>query len=250
MDNDFQSILNRIKEMAELTDNKTIMIGGVATYLYSVQNKLNMKLLEYSHDGDLLIDIGNFKDLTDYYGGYDENKRLNKYELKIDGIDYDLYLEHNHSLLFSYEELFEHSQLILDIRVPAIEHLLKLKLIAYEDRKQSIKGEKDKRDIIKLLYFADIKNKPNVKILIDNKFEFKNVIEQCYEILKDNKAFLSMCHNDAHLASKLKKQCYDCMTFYDMIYERRYEWAKTLNMNIDDEQQPKQSSKTNKRKIK
>ena len=40
MDNDFQLILNRIKEMAELTDNKTIMIGGVATYLYSVQNKL------------------------------------------------------------------------------------------------------------------------------------------------------------------------------------------------------------------
>ena len=235
MDNDFQLILNRIKEMAELTDNKTIMIGGVATYLYSVQNKLNMKLLEYSHDGDLLIDIGNFKDLTDYYGGYDENKRLNKYELKIDGIDYDVYLEHNHSLLFSYEELFEHSQLILDIRVPAIEHLLKLKLIAYEDRKQSIKGEKDKRD---------------VKILIDNKFEFKHVIEQCYEILKDNKAFLSMCHNDAHLASKLKKQCYDCMAFYDIIYEQRYRWAEKFHMNIDDEKKLEEPSKKNKRKIK
>ena len=59
-----------------------------------------------------------------------------------------------------------------------------------------------------------------------------------------------MCHNDAHLAYKLKKQCYDCMTFYNMIYEQRYKWAKTLNMNIDDEQQPEQSSKKNKRKIK
>lgn len=110
----------------------------------------------------------------------------------------------------------------MDIRVPAIEHLLKLKLIAYKDRKQSIKDEKDKHDIIKLLYFADIKNKPNVKILIDNKFDFKNVINQCYEILKDNKAFLSMCNNDAHLASKLKKQCYDYLSLYDKIYEQEY----------------------------
>ena len=243
-------ILHKIQEISELTDKRTIVIGVMATYLYSVQNQFDIGLLKYDYDRKLLIDIVNLKDLTDYYGGCDENKYLNKYELEIDGIAYDLYLENHHSLLFSYEELFEHSQLILDIRVPAIEHLLKLKLIAYEDRKQSIKGEKDKRDIIKLLYFADIKNKPNVKILIDNKFEFKHVIEQCYEILKDNKAFLSMCHNDAHLASKLKKQCYDCMTFYNMIYEQRYKWAKTLNMNIDDEQQPEQSSKKNKRKIK
>lgn len=220
MDNDVKLILHRIQEISELTDNKTIIIGDIATYLYSVHNKFNIKLLEYDYDRKLLIDIVNLKDLTDYYGGCDENKHLNKYELKINGIDYDLYLEHNHSLLFSYEELFEHSQLILDIRAPAIEHLLKLKLIAYEDRKQSIKGEQDKLDIIKLLYFADIKNKHNVKILIDNKFEFKHVIEQCYEILKDNKAFLSMCHNDAHLASKLKKQCYDCMAFYNAICEQ------------------------------
>ena len=215
-------ILHRIQEISELTDNKTIVLGDMATYLYSVHNKFNMELLECDYDRKLLIDIVNLKDLIDYYGGYDENKLLNKYELDIDGLNYDLYLE----------ELFEHSQLILDIRVPAIEHLLKLKLIAYEDRKQSIKGEKDKRDIIKLLYFSDIKNKPNVKILIDNKF--KHVIEQCYEILKDNKAFLSMCHNDAHLASKLKKQCHDCMAFYDIIYEQQYKLDQTLNMNIDD----------------
>ena len=214
-------ILHRFKEISELTDTRTIVIGDIATYLYSVQNKFNMELLEDDYDRELFIDIVNLKDLTDYYGGYDENKLLNKYKLEIDGLDYDLYLTHHHSLLFSYEELFEHSQLILDICVPAIEHLLKLKLIAYEDRKQSIKGEKDKRDIIKLLYFSDIKNKPNVKILIDNKFEFKHVIEQCYEILKDNKAFLSMCHNDAHLTFKLKKQCYDCISFYDKIYEQQ-----------------------------
>ena len=208
-------ILHRIQEISKLTDNKAIVLGDIATYLYSVHNKFNMELLEDDYDRELFIDIVNLKDLTDYYGGYDENKQLNKYELKIYDFDYDLYFEHDHSLLFSYDELLKHSQLILDIRVPAIEHLLKLKLITYEDRKQSIKGEKDKRDIIKLLYFSDIKNKPNIEILIDNKFEFKHVIEQCYEILKDNKSFLSICHNDVHLASKLKKQCYDCMSFYE-----------------------------------
>ena len=214
-------ILHRIQEISELTDTRTIVIGDIATYLYSVQNQFNMELLEDDYDRKLLIDIVNLKDLTDYYGGCYENKCLNKYELEIDGIDYDVYLEHNHSLLFSYEELFKHSQLILDIRVPAIEHLLKLKLIAYEDNKLSIKGEKDKHDIIKLLCFADIQNQPNIEILIDNKFEFKHVIEQCYEILKDNKSFLSICHNDVHLASKLKKQCYDCMTFYEKIYKQQ-----------------------------
>lgn len=228
MDSDIQLVLKRIQEISELTDNKTIIIGDIAIYLYFVHNKFNMELLEYDYDRKLFIDIINLKDLTDYYGGYDENKHLNKYELKIDGIDYDLYLEDNHSLLFSYKELFEHSQLILDICVPSIEHLLKLKLIEYENSKQSIKGEKNKHDIIKLLYFADIKNKPNVKILINNKFDFKHVIEQCYEILKDNKAFLSMCHNDAHLASKLKKQCYDCLDFYNTIYEQQYKLTNII----------------------
>lgn len=215
-------ILHRIKEISELTDTRTIVIGDIATYLYSVHNKFNMELLECDYDRKLLIDIINLKDLTDYYGGCYENKCLNKYELEIGGLDYDLYLNHHHSLLFSYEELFEHSQLILDIRVPAIEHLLKLKLIVYEDNKQSIKGEKDKHDIIKLLCFAYIQNQPNVEILIDNKFEFKHALEKCYEILKDNKTFLSMCHNDVHLASKLKKQCYNCLYFYDKIYKQKY----------------------------
>lgn len=215
-------ILHRIQEISEITDTRTIVIGDIATYLSSVQNQFNMELLEDDYDRKLLIDIVNLKDLTDYYGGYDENKHLNQYELEIDGLDYDLYLDHHHSLLFSYEELFKHSQLILDIRVPAIEHLLKLKLIAYENHKQSIKCEKYKHDIIKLLCFSDIKNQPNVKILIDNKFEFKRVIEQCYEILKDNKIFLSICHNDAHLTFKLQKQCYDCISFYDKIYEQQY----------------------------
>lgn len=214
-------ILHKIKEISALTDNKTIVLGDIATYLYSFRNKFNMELLECDYDRKLLIDIVNLKDLIDYYGGYDKNKLLNKYELDIDGLDYDLYLNHHHSLLFSYEELFKHSQLILDIRVPAIEHLLKLKLIAYENNKQSIKGEKYKHDIIKLLCFTDIKNQPNVNILIDNKFEFKHVIGQCYEILKDNNIFLSICHNDAHLASKLKKQCYDCIAFYNKIYEQQ-----------------------------
>ena len=134
----------------------------------------------------------------------------------------------------------------MDIRVPSIEHLLKLKLIEYENSKQSIKGEKNKHDIIKLLYFADIKNKPNVEILINNKFDFKHVIEQCYEILKDNKDFLSICHNDAHLASKFKKQCYDCMAIYDIIYEQRYKWSEQFHMDIDD----KKTRRTIKKKIK
>ena len=120
-------ILHRIKEISELTDMRTFVIGDIATYLYSVQNQFNMDLLEDDYDRKLFIDIINLKDLADYYGGYDKNKCLNKYELKIDDVDYDLYIDHHHSLLFSYEELFEHSQLILDIRVPAIEHLLKLR---------------------------------------------------------------------------------------------------------------------------
>lgn len=222
-------ILHRIQEISELTDNKAIVLGDIATYLYSVHNKFNMELLEDDYDRELFIDIVNLKDLTDYYGGYDENKQLNKYELKIDDFDYNLYFEHDHSLLFSYDELLKHSQLILDIRVPAIEHLLKLELIAYENNKQSIKGEKYKHDIIKLLCFADIKNQPNVKILIDNKFEFKHVIKQCYEILKDNKIFLSICHNDAHLASKFQKQCYDFLDLYNTTYENNN------HMNIDNE---------------
>ena len=76
-------------KISELTDNKAIIIGNITNYLYSIQNKFNINIFEYNHDEKLLIDILSLKDLVDYYGGCDENKRLNKYELEIDDITYD-----------------------------------------------------------------------------------------------------------------------------------------------------------------
>lgn len=54
------------------------------------------------------------------------------------------------------------SVVIDGIRCASLEHLLILKLDAYADRKNSAKGDKDERDLIKIMCSLDI---PNLDIL-------------------------------------------------------------------------------------
>lgn len=151
----FLEIVKLVEEASELTDSTIIVIGGVATYLYSIKSEIDDDIIEFSHDGDFVISNQSLDDLQEYYGVANKNMRLKKHELKINDVDYDLYTEDKHTLLYSYKEMSEHSELIGTIRVPCIEHLIKLKTIAYNDRKSSAKGEKDKRDLIRLMYSAN-----------------------------------------------------------------------------------------------
>src|SRR3989344_65532 len=132
-----------------------ILIGGWAVYLLTKQQK--------SKDIDIVVDIDELQKLNKEE--LSKNDNLKKYEIKIQDIDIDIYVSHFSKLAIAPEHLKKYIKRIEGFNVACPESLVILKQGAYNDRKNSIKGEKDKIDIISLLFFSDIDFKVYKSIL-------------------------------------------------------------------------------------
>jgi hypothetical protein len=146
----WQALLRGIHEIGDLFQNDVVFIGGIAVYLHSVASKMAPEFVERSHDADLYISLPAFDDLRSIET-VTSNPRLRKKQFIKYGMDYDVYLEHNHSLLVSYADIFRASSIIDGIRVASLEHLLVLKMAALVDRENTPKGPKDARDVIRIV---------------------------------------------------------------------------------------------------
>ena len=135
-----------------------ILIGGWATYLLTKQQK--------SKDIDIVVDINELQKLK--LESLSKNDKLKKYEIKTGEVDIDIYLSHYSKLTIAPENLKKYSRKIEGFSVLSPEALIILKQGAYEDRKNSIKGEKDKVDILSLLFFSDFDFKIYKAILKEN----------------------------------------------------------------------------------
>jgi len=140
--------------LSEMFPDGIVFIGGVAVYLYTRSANASGRFVEFSHDGDFLISISDFADLRDIEE-VTANRRLNKYQIIREGIDFDVYLEYHNRLRIPYAEVLEGSKVIDGVRVAALEHLLLLKLAAFDARRGSAKGRKDERDLIRIGYLMD-----------------------------------------------------------------------------------------------
>lgn len=146
-----------------------ILIGGWAVYLYTKKMK--------SKDIDIIIDyneLGKFKEMYEII----KNSRLNKYEINLGEFDIDIYLPHYSKIGFPLEKINNYIQNLEGFTVPKIEILLLLKLFAYQDRKNSVKGEKDKIDIISMLNSVEIDWRLFKKINRDYKINLYNEIKE------------------------------------------------------------------------
>lgn len=139
-----QQLARRIS--AEYPD--AVLIGGIAIAQYA--KRANPALEEASHDLDLYLSLAGKNELRDRYEVI-RNQRLGKDSAIIDGEDVDLYIERQHRLAIPYDEIIAYAQDIDGIRVAALEHLLVLKLDAAQDRRASAKGDKDVRDLTRIL---------------------------------------------------------------------------------------------------
>lgn len=139
---------------------KFILIGGWAVYLWARTHK--------SKDIDIIVD---FKTLSELKSLYDlrKNDILKKYEIKINGIDIDIYVKHYSQLALSLESM--EAARIEGFAVAKPEFLLILKQSAEEERRESEKGEKDRVDIISLLLRCDIDFRKYRFLLKKNKKE-------------------------------------------------------------------------------
>lgn len=141
-----KSIAKRISQ--EFPD--AVFIGGLATYFHAFS--LGEEFREASHDADLYLSLAGKSELRDRYEvRRSTNRNLVKDSVLIEGEDLDLYVEHQHNLGIPYANVFAHSEMSTGVRVAALEHLFLLKLDAARDRWGTGKGQKDVRDVAKIV---------------------------------------------------------------------------------------------------
>jgi hypothetical protein len=127
---------------------KFILIGGWAAYLWTHLHK--------SKDVDIILpDIRDLDYLKENFT-LKKNDNLKKYEISFEEIDVDIYVPYYSKLAIPVEDVKRFTSSIEGIDVIIPEALLVLKQGAEEDREQSIKGDKDRVDIMALLMFSPI----------------------------------------------------------------------------------------------
>jgi len=124
-----------------------ILIGGWASYLWTKTHK--------SKDIDIIVDLQTLYKLKEEYKLV-KNERLKKYEIKFDEVDIDIYVPYYSKLSLPIENLKNYFTMVEGFKVVIPEILLILKQGAELDRGNSIKGQKDRIDIMTLLFYSDI----------------------------------------------------------------------------------------------
>jgi len=137
---------NILKELTKKPVEFTL-IGGWAAYLWTKLHK--------SKDIDIIVDINNLQYFKENYNLI-KNDRLKKYEVKFQEIDLDIYVPHYSKLAIPVEDVLEHITKIQNIKVVVPEVLLILKQGAEIERRESVKGGKDRVDIMTLIFYTDI----------------------------------------------------------------------------------------------
>jgi hypothetical protein len=182
-------ILKKIKKNLNF-----ILIGGWAVFLYTKSLK--------SKDIDIIID---YKELSELKKKFTiaKNQRLLKYEIKIEGIDIDIYLPHFSKIGLPITKITENTQTIESFIVPLPEILLILKLYAWNQRKGSVKAEKDLIDIFSILQKEVIDWGRYVKIIKEYKME--DINEKLKTLVSSQKAIPELDLTN-HKIAKLKKR--------------------------------------------
>lgn len=170
-----------------------ILIGGWAVFLYTKTLK--------SKDIDIIVD---YNELEKFKKEFDifKNERLKKYEVKLGGIDIDIYLPHYSSIGLPVEEIKKYAQPLEGFKVPIPEILLILKTYTFQQRKGSTKGRKDLIDIFSFLSKGII-DWQKYKDLI-KKYDLRSVNQELKNLVSSQTAIPELTLL-SHQTAKLKK---------------------------------------------
>jgi hypothetical protein len=152
---EWKRLLKAVAEIQEWFPDGVAFIGGIAVYAHAKAAADELaKFAAMSHDADFMILLPDFADLRDVEV-LTPNRRLGKQQFVKDGFEFDVYVEGQHNLPVPADEAIAASEVKSGLRVACLEHLLILKMKAYEDRKGSDKGKKDEDDVMRLLLLGD-----------------------------------------------------------------------------------------------
>jgi hypothetical protein len=125
-----------------------VFIGGMAVFVHA--ERLGSRWQEGSHDVDCYLSMIGKSAMRDRYD-IRYTPHLHKDSVRIEHEDFDVYTEHQHHLAISYEAAAAHSISVNGLRVASLEHLTMLKVDAALGRSGTEKGEKDQRDLLRIL---------------------------------------------------------------------------------------------------
>lgn len=139
-----------------------IVIGGWAAYLLTKTLK--------SKDIDVIV---GFETLDKFRMQYrvKKNVHLKRYEIIIEGVSVDIYVPLFSKLIIPVKDLKDYSMIVKGIKIAQPEALLILKQQAELERKDSIKGLKDRTDILNVLINADFDFKKYFELIKKYKLD-------------------------------------------------------------------------------
>lgn len=192
----FSKILDMCRGLSrDLSD--VVFIGGVAVYLHALGRSMKVPL-EASHDADFMVslsDYGVLKDIEEIT----PTPRLSKHQMFVDGVEFDVYVERLNRLVVPYDEVYAHSLVVEDVRVACLEHLLVLKLEALGHRGQSSKGDKDRRDVVKIGLMLGRK----VRRELVEPYHQPSFAKMLGEVARSS-IFIDLSDRNAHAAKKVR----------------------------------------------
>ena len=149
-----------------------VLIGGWAVYLWSSSQK--------SKDVDIIIGYETLDYLKRNYI-LKKNDFLKKYEIIIDEVDIDIYLPYFSNLGIPVEEIIKYKVTVKGFETLPPELLLILKQKAECNRRDSVKGQKDRVDIINLLVRLDMDWEKYKEFL--EKYNLKEYMRELFHII-------------------------------------------------------------------
>lgn len=140
-----------------------ILIGGWACYLLTKKMK--------SKDVDIIVDFPILTRIKEEFG-LKKNEKLKKYETIINEISIDIYVPYYSKLILPIELIQKNTRIVDGIKVPQPEILLILKQQAEIARgEKSLKGQKDRVDILSILMNTEMNWKNYYRIIKEQNIE-------------------------------------------------------------------------------
>jgi len=172
-----------------------ILIGGWAVYLLTKAFK--------SKDIDIIVDFENLSKLKEL--GIRKNDKLKKYETDIEGTDIDIYVSYYSKFVLPTEDIIKETVNVEGFKLPKSEILLILKQQAEISRKNVVKGQKDRTDILALLLNKKINFSVYKKTL--EKFGIKDYFRHLKKIVSSaNKEFEYLGITNPREIKKIKQR--------------------------------------------
>lgn len=128
------------------------------------------------------------------------NPNRHKHQITLQGFEFDIYTERQSKLIVPYADIEKHAVSYGELKVACLEHVLPLKLEAYNNRRNSSKGMKDAKDIFRIFLCAQVLGFQTKRYALYKMDTHEGLLE---EIIK-GPAAVELAQGNSHVAKNYR----------------------------------------------